>query len=76
MTIAAPTPPFRSRETSSTRESPTDAHGLGRPVRGGVVDDEDPVDELGDPGQRRPDQPLLVVGGDDDRDALPVDHRL
>jgi hypothetical protein len=32
------------------------------------------VDELGDPRERRPDQPLLVVGGDDDRDALPVDH--
>ena len=50
------------------------ADGLGRPVGGGVVDDEDPVDELGDAGQRRSDQPLLVVGGDDDRDALPVDH--
>ena len=51
------------------------AHGLGGPVGRGVVDDEDPVDELGDPGEGRPDQPLLVVGGDDDRNALPVDHR-
>ena len=52
------------------------AHGRRGAVGGGVVDDEDPVDELGDPGERRPDQPLLVVGGDDDRDALPVDHGL
>ena len=52
------------------------AHGLGGAVGGGVVDDEDPVDELRDPGERRPDQPLLVVGGDDDRDALAVDHAL
>ena len=45
-----------------------------RRVGGGVVDHEDAVDELRDPGERLADQVLLVVRGDDDRDALFVDH--
>ena len=43
-------------------------------VERGVVDDVDPVDEAGDAGQRLLEQRLLVVGGDDDRDALALEH--
>src|SRR5581483_8317291 len=47
---------------------------LARAVRGGVVDDDDPVDELRDPAERRADQRLLVVRGHDDPDSLPFEH--
>ena len=48
---------------------------IGRRVGRGVVDDEDPVDEPRDPLQRGRDQPLLVVGRDDDGDGLSFEHR-
>ena len=50
------------------------AHRVLRPVRRCVVDDDHAVDELGDAGQRRPDQLLLVVGGNDDREGLAFQH--
>src|SRR5204863_8074177 len=45
-------------------------------VPGAVVDDVDAVDELGDALDRRAAQLLLVVGGNDDRDPLAVEHGL
>ena len=47
---------------------------LSRPILRPVVHDDDPVDEVGDAGQRRPDQRLLVVGGNHDGDALALEH--
>jgi hypothetical protein len=41
---------------------------LARSVGGGVVDDEDAIDEIRDAHERGLDQSLLVVGRDDDRD--------
>ena len=45
-------------------------------VPGAVVDDVDAVDELGNALDRRAEQLLLVVGGNDDRDPLAVEHGL
>ena len=46
-----------------------------RAVARGVVDDDDAVDELGDPADRLADEPLLVERGHDDRDPLAVEHQ-
>ena len=48
--------------------------GVPCPVLRGVVDDDDAIDEFGDAGERRPDQRLLVVSGNHDRDGLPLQH--
>ena len=54
----------------------TDRAGpLHRRVARRVVHDVDTVDERGDAAQRPPNQLLLAIRGDDDRDALPLDHR-
>jgi hypothetical protein len=42
---------------------------LGRGIGTRIVDDDDVVDELGHRCYGRPDQRLLVEGGDDDRDT-------
>ena len=47
-----------------------------RAVARGIVDDDDPVDELGDPTDRLADEPLLVERGNDDRDPLAVEHQV
>ena len=47
---------------------------VGGPVAGRVVDDDDPVDEVGDPGQGRADEALLVERRDDDGDSLSLEH--
>src|SRR6266487_302232 len=49
---------------------------LDRGVLGAVVDDEDPVDEIGHALDRRAEQLLLVVRGDHNRDPLAVEHGL
>ena len=44
-------------------------------VRGGVVHDEDPVDEVGNPANRLGEQPFLVVRRNDDGDCLALEQR-
>ena len=44
------------------------------PIAGRVVDDDDPVDEVGDPGQGRADEAFLVERRDDDGDSLALEH--
>ena len=75
MTIAAPTPEFRSCGITSTRASPTPRALLGGAVPRRVVDDVDPVDEVGDAADRLDDEALLVVRGHDDCDPLALDHQ-
>src|SRR5262245_56474000 len=40
-----------------------------------VVDDVDPIDEIGNAAERVHDEALLVVGGHDDRDPLALEHQ-
>ena len=47
---------------------------LGGPVRAGVVDDDDVVDEVGHGRHSAANEPLLVVGGNDHRHPKPSVH--
>ena len=51
------------------------ARAIARAVARCVVDDVDPVDEVGDAAQRLDDEALLVVRGHHDGDPLPLEHQ-
>ncbi len=72
--MAAPTPPLTVVDDHLDPRVAVRPRPLDRGVGGAVVDDVDPVDEVGDAAQRLRDEELLVVGGDDDGDALALEH--
>src|SRR5437763_414355 len=73
--------PYTGRAASVAVRDHGDARGAegagagGGLVRRAVVDDEDAVDERGDPAQRVSDERLLVVRRHDDTDALALEHQ-